>query len=70
MKRLYFVVNIIENGKRFAIAETVRTGTNLLPIIQKYNTDVVHLCETRTQAEQTAATWNESYKNNGTYLFG
>lgn len=69
MKNIYVVIPITENGKFYAIAEKIKTGKNLIPFIKAYNTDIVHLCESRRQAETIAAHWNETFKNNGTHLF-
>ena len=69
MKNIYIVFNITKDGKHHAIADTIRTGENLIPHINKHNANIAHLCESRTQAEQIAAAWNQSYKNNGTNLY-
>ena len=69
MKMIFVVFSIIQDGKRYAIADTIRTGENLKSHLNRYNCDVCHLCESRKQAEQIAAVWNESYKANGTSLF-
>jgi len=70
MKMIFIVVNINENGKHYAFADTIKTGNNLLPMFRRYeNADIVHLCETRKSADEIAAFWNECYKNNGTYYF-
>lgn len=69
MKMIFVVFVISENGKRFAMADTIRTGENLLSHIRKYNCEVVHLCESRKQAEQLAIEWNKTYKTNGTSLY-
>lgn len=61
--------NIAENGKYYAVADTIRTGENLLSHIARYRANIVHLCETRKQAEETAAAWNETYKENKTNLY-
>ena len=68
MKKIFVVYSIEQDGKRYAIADTIRTGENLIPIIKRYNTDICHLCESRQQAEQIAIEWNESYKANCTYV--
>jgi hypothetical protein len=70
MKKIYIVISITENGKRHAFSETIRTGENLKAHFKRYpNADIIHLCETATQAGYLAAEWNESYKKNGEYLY-
>lgn len=69
MKMIFVVFVISENGKHFAKADTIRTGENLLCHIRRYNCEVVHLCESRKEAEQIAIEWNNTYKENGTYLY-
>ena len=68
MKNIFVVyVNTNKEGKNFAIAETIKVGENLMAILKRYNSNIVHLCETRQHAEQTAILWNDAYKVNGTY---
>lgn len=71
MKKIYLVFSETVNGKHCAYAETIRTGENLKCHIDRYPAaDIVHICETATQAHKIAADWNESYRRNGTYMFG
>lgn len=69
MKKIYMVISETENGKYYAFVETIKTGENLKPFINRYNANIFHLCETRKQAEEIAVRWNAVYKTNGTYLF-
>ena len=70
MKKIYIVIQIEENGKCYAFADTRRTGENLKPFIKRHkNADIFHLCESRKKAEEMAARWNATYKANKTYLF-
>lgn len=69
MKHIYVVINRTENGKNFATADTIRTGTNLMALYERCNINIVHLCESRMQAEMIAVEWNKSYEANGTYMF-
>ena len=70
MKKIYIAISITENGKKYAFAETIRTGENLLTHTKRRkNADVFHLCESRKEAEETVLHWNACYKANGTYLF-
>lgn len=68
--KMIFVVFVKElDGKNYAVADTIRTGENLVPHIKRHNSKICHLCESRKQAEELAVAWNESYKANGTSLF-
>lgn len=69
MKKIHLAIEIKENGKYYAFAETIRTGENIKPFIERYNADIFHLCETRKQAEDLVTRWTALYKANGTYLF-
>lgn len=69
MKKIYVVYVITENGKHYAAADTIRTGENLKAYIARYNCDVCHLCESRSEAEQLAIFWNNSFISNGTNLY-
>lgn len=69
MKMIFVVFSITQDGKRYAVADTIRTGENLKSYIARYNCDICHLCESRKQAEEFARIWNESYKANGTSIF-
>lgn len=68
MKMIFVVFSQEQNGKYFAVADTIRTGENLIAYCRRYNSNICHLCENRKQAEQIAREWNESYKRNGTNL--
>ena len=69
MKMIFVVFSIEQDGKYYAVADTIRTGNNLLAYCARVNSSICHLCESRTQAEQIALAWNNSYKANGTALF-
>lgn len=68
MKMIFVVFVQEQNGKFCAIADTIRTGENLTAYIQRYKTNICHLCESRKQAEEIAVAWNKAYKANGTNL--
>lgn len=68
MKRIFVVFSQELNGKYFAVADTIRTGENLIAYCRRYNSNICHLCESRKHAEQIALEWNESYKRNGMNL--
>ena len=69
MKKIFVVFVITENGKHHAIANTIKTGENIISFIKRYKSDICHLCETALQAEQIALAWNKQYKENGTNLY-
>ena len=69
MKMIFVVFSIEQSGKFYAVADTIRTGENLLAHCRRYNANICHLCESRKQAEAIAAAWNESYKTNETNLY-
>lgn len=69
MKMIFVVFSIEQGGKLYAVADAIRTGQNLTAYLQRYNSSVCHLCESRKEAEEIAMDWNESYKRNGTSLF-
>lgn len=69
MKMIFVVVVITENGKHYAVADTIQTGNNLIAILKRYNADICHLCESRREADELARKWNEAYRQNGTNLF-
>ena len=69
MKMIFVVFSREIDGKRYAVADTIKTGNNLKSIIEGSEANICLLCESRKQAELSAIAWNESYKANGTYLF-
>ena len=70
MKRIYLVFSETKDGKHYAHAETIRAGENLKNYIERYpSANIVHICETVTQAAFLAEQWNQDYKNNNTYMY-
>lgn len=69
MKMIFVVFSIQQNGKFYAVADTIRTGENLVYHCCRRGADICHLCEGRKQAEEIAAAWNASYIANGTHLW-
>ena len=70
MKKIYIAIQVEENQKYYAFADAIRIGENLKPFIKRYpNAVTLHLCENRKQAEEIAAQWNKTAKNNKQYLF-
>ena len=68
MKRIYLVFSETKDGKHYAHSETIRTGENLMYHINPA-ADIIHICETATQAAYLAIEWNQSYKDNGTFMY-
>ena len=69
MKKIFVVYVKQLDGKQWAIAETIKTGENLMSVLNLQNCTICHLCESATQAHFLAHEWNESYKANGTSIF-
>ena len=69
MRMIFVVVVTTENGKHYAIADTIAVGNNLIAILKRYNADICHLCESRREADELALKWNDAYRQNGTNLF-
>lgn len=70
MKKIYLVFSEMKDGKYFAHAETIKTGENLKNYVERYpNANIIHICENATQAAYLAEEWNQSYKNNNTYMY-
>lgn len=69
MKKIYVVFAVTLDGKHYALADSISAGENLLAHCARYNTNTCHLCESKRQAVEIAAHWNESYRRNGTNLY-
>ena len=69
MKNYYIAVQIKEDDKFYAYAVKVNTMDNLLSKLEINNIVVANLCDTKKKAEELVNLWNETFKNNKTYLF-
>ena len=70
MKKIYLVFSERKDNKHYAHAETIRIGENLKNHIKRYPlADIIHICETATQAHYLAEAWNQAYKDNNTYMY-
>ena len=69
MKNYYIAVQIKEDDKFYAYAIKVNIMDNLLSKLEVNNIVVANLCDTKKKAQELVSLWNESFKNNGTYLF-
>ena len=69
MKKIYLAISVEENGKYYAFADTIKVGENLMVHVGRYKADVLHLCESKKEAEELVMRWNAVHKANGTFLF-
>lgn len=70
MKRFYYVVSEHDSGKNYAYVLVIGSNNNLLAVLEDYKkAKVVQPCESKKKAHELAEFWNDSYRNNGTYLF-
>ena len=70
MKKIHLVFSEMKDGKHFAHAEIIKTGENLKNYVGRYpNANIIHICESATQAAYLAEEWNQSYKDNNTYMY-
>lgn len=59
MKKIYLVFSETKDGKSYAHAETIQAGENLKKYIDRYpSANIIHICETATQAAYLAEEWN------------
>ena len=52
MKKIYLAISVEENGKYYAFADTIKVGENLMVHVGRYKADVLHLCESKKEAEE------------------
>lgn len=69
MKKIFVVFVQELDGKRYAVANTIRTGEDLAVYLRRFNSKICHLCESCTEAAYLAEEWNASFRMNGTALF-
>lgn len=80
MKNNYFVIVANYSGYegrsphkdyRVAFVHKVDSHCNLHHIFDSpyYNTEIVHLADSKKEAEALSDFWNECYRKNGTYLY-
>lgn len=54
----------------YASVVRIPQTNNLLSALRQYPKAIhANICNTKKEAETIAASWNEAYKKNGTYLF-
>lgn len=70
MKKIFIAAIEEENGKYYSFVIPIKTGENIKPILEEYkNVLVMHLCESRKQADDLVTTWNAAYRAYGRYMF-
>lgn len=70
-KNVFMAVSVSENGKMYAWALRFAACNNVVDVLSRIaNISTANVCDTWTAAKEIANAWNETYKANGTYLFG
>ena len=70
MKKIYLVFMETKDGKHHAHSETIKAGENLMRYVKRYpSAEVMHVCETATQAAYLTVEWNAQFKANGTNFY-
>lgn len=69
MKMIFAVFSVWENDKRYAYADTIKVGENLVYHIQRTHCTTCEVCATREEANELARRWNEDYKADGTSIY-
>lgn len=70
MKKIHLVIVESANGKCYARSVSIRTGENLKAHLERFpHMCIAHICESATQAHYLAASWNENYQANGSYMY-
>ena len=65
----YIAVTVSENGKYYSYMIKHHNSNNLLNISKIKGILSANICDTKKEAERIVEQWNESYKQNGTYMF-
>lgn len=70
MKNFYIAIQTKNNNNKcFAYTLKVNSSDNLLSKLENINIVCANICETKKRAEEIVDLWNESFIDNGTYLF-
>ena len=67
MKNHYIAISVKQNEKNYASVLKVSGTDNLLFSLQIPGIAAANICNTKKEAENIAAFWNECYKKNKTY---
>lgn len=69
-KYSYIAVQIEENGKWYAYAEKVSEYDNLYTRLERIrNIQTANVCPTKKAAVELVKFWNDSFRQNGCYMF-
>lgn len=66
----YIAVQVTEDGKNYAYAIKISERDNLLSKLAIKGIAAANLCSTKKEAGELVTCWNESFKNNGSFMFG
>lgn len=66
---LYIAITISENRKYYSYMIKHNNSNNLLNVAKIKGILSANICDTKKEAERIVEQWNESYKQNGTYMF-
>lgn len=70
MKYFYIAVQVEENGKWYAYAVKVSTLENLCYRLERIrNVKAANICPTKKYAAELVDFWNNSFLQNGSYMF-
>lgn len=67
MKNHYIAISVKQDGKNYASVLKVSGNDNLLFSLQISGITAANICNTKKEAENIVAFWNECYKKNKTY---
>ena len=70
MKKYYLAITILENEKYYSYVLMVPENDNLIAALKIKNIYNAMICSTKKHAGEIVDLWNETYKNNNSYLFG
>lgn len=70
MKYFWLVITIQEQGKYYAYAQRISTSNDIKSFLERIK-GLLHanITPTKKEALNIAKCWNDSYRQNGTYLF-
>lgn len=68
-KYLYLIIQIDENGKKYAFARKLPADVNLLDLPHIPRAEIVRAAPTWKNARETATRWNAVHKANGVHLY-
>ena len=66
---LYIAITVSENKKYYSYMIKHNNNNNLLNVAKIKGILSANICDTKKEAERIVEQWNESYKQNGTYMF-